>query len=166
MTDRFHIGKIVNTHGLKGEVKIYPYTETPDHFISFSQLYLEGLEDRPFKICTARVHKGMVLVTLDGIHSIESAQALMQKDVFVARSEVPDDGEGHFVVDLLGFKIVNEAGMVLGTLKDVIQNTAQDVYEVERPEGGVFYIPVVDAFVKRIDMEEACIEVSLIEGMM
>lgn len=163
----FNMGKIVNTHGVKGEVKIYPYSDDLDKFEDFEYFYLEGEGKVKFKIESTRVHKNMVLLKFVGYDDINQVLKFMNKNVYIERKDVEDDGEGHYVVDLIGCEIFDEDGEFIGHLKDVLQNTAQDLYEIKKvSDGQVFYLPVVDAFVKSIDIKSKKIVVHLIDGIM
>jgi len=168
MEKTFKMGKIVNTHGVKGELKIYPYTDDPTNLEILKYILIEGQGDTKFKITSFRVHKNMFLVKLKGIDDINVVMKYMQKEVYVYRADVEaiDDEEGHYIVDLIGCEIIDEQNNVLGILNDVLQNTAQDLYEVKQPNGNVFLIPVVDAFVKSIDIEHKKIYVQMIEGLL
>lgn len=164
MIKRFNIGKIVNTHGVKGEVKVYPYTDDVNKFIDFDHLYVE---DQKIQIETVRVHKNMALVKFKGYNDMDQVLPLMNKNVFIDRDEVDDGGEGHYIVDLIGCEIFDEEGLLIGELVDVLQNTSQDLYLIRRADKGAdFYLPVVDEFVKDIDLESRKITVHLIEGLM
>jgi 16S rRNA processing protein RimM len=168
MEATFCMGKIVNTHGIKGEIKIYPYTDDPTRFEHFSYILIEGEADNKFKVSSVRVHKNMVLLKLKGFNDINEVQKLMDKEVYIYRKDIEaldgDEG-GHYVVDLIGCEIIDVDGNAVGILKDVLQHTAQDLYEVTLPSGGVFYIPVVDEFVKNVDIENRKITVKMIEGL-
>jgi len=167
MRKLFTMGKIVNTHGINGEVKIYPYTDDLNKFKNFEYLLIENEMDKKFELMTVRIHKNMVLAKFKNYNDINEVQALMNREIYIYRDEVSDDSDGHYIVDLLGSDIVlQENGEVVGKLKDVLQNTAQDIYEVERGSGDIFYIPVVDEFIKKIDTKNKRITVKLIEGMM
>jgi len=168
MEATFCMGKIVNTHGIKGEIKIYPYTDDPARFEHFSYILIEGEAEKKFKVSSVRVHKNMVLLKLSGFNDINTVQKFMDKAIYLYRNDIEaldGDDEGHYVVDLIGCDIIDAEGTVLGVLKDVLQHTAQDLYEVAMPSGGVFYIPVVDEFVKNIDIEKRQITVKIIEGL-
>lgn len=164
MQDKFNMGKIVNTHGVKGEIKIYPYTDDIQKFVDFSFLYIEEVKTM---IESVRIHKQMVLVKFEGVNSMNDAEALINKNIFMPRECVNDDSEGHYIVDLVGCEIVDESNVAIGKLEDVLQNSAQDLYVIKRYDNGkLFYLPVVDAFVKSIDIEAKRIVVSLIEGLL
>jgi 16S rRNA processing protein RimM len=164
MENLFNIGKIVNTHGIRGEVKIYPYSDELENFKRFKHLIVLG---SPIEIETARVHKGMVLVKFKGYEDANQVTALMNQLVFIERDIVGEPEEGHFIVDLIGSSIIDQNDVLVGHLVDVLQNTTQDLYEIKRVDGkGVFLLPVVDAFVKSIDISKKVIHVFLIEGIM
>ncbi|MBE0450125.1 MAG: 16S rRNA processing protein RimM [Clostridia bacterium] len=164
MKKSFHIGKIVNTHGVKGEVKVYPYTDDVNKFVDFDHLYVE---DQKIQIETVRIHKNMALVKFKGYDNMDLVLPLMNKNVFIDRDLVDDGGDGHYIVDLIGCEIFDESGIMIGVLVDVLQNTSQDLYQIRRSDNGEdFYLPVVDEFVKNIDLNTRRIIVRLIEGLM
>lgn len=164
MKKSFNIGKIVNTHGVKGEVKVYPYTDDVKKFVDFDHLYVE---DQKIQIETVRVHKNMALVKFKGYDNMDQVLPIMNKNVFIDRDEVDDGGDGHYIVDLIGCEIFDENGLLIGELVDVLQNTSQDLYQIRRVDNGAdFYLPVVDEFVRDIDLESRKITVHLIEGLM
>lgn len=160
----FNIGKIVGTHGVRGEVKIYPYTDDLDQFGEYAYLWVEK---EKIEIESTRVHKNMVLIKFKGFKDANAVMPIINKLVYIERDMKNDDGNGHYIVDLIGCRILSEAGEEIGVLKDVLQNTSQDIYLIKRNDGkGDFMLPVVDAFVKKVDIENKCITVSLIEGLL
>lgn len=164
MKKSFNIGKIVNTHGVKGEVKVYPYTDDVKKFVDFDHLFVE---DQKIQIETVRIHKNMALVKFKGYDNMDQVLPLMNKNVFIDRDLVDDGGDGHYIVDLIGCEIFDESGIMIGVLVDVLQNTSQDLYQIRRSDNGEdFYLPVVDEFVKNIDLNTRRIIVHLIEGLM
>lgn len=163
----FNMGKIVNTHGVKGEIKLYPFSDDLDQFEDFEYFYLEGEGKTKFIIQSTRVHKNMVLVKFKGFDDINKVLELVGKNVYIERKDVPDDGEGHYIVDLIGCEIFDDQGEFVGHLEDVLQNSAQDLYVIRKvSDNQTFYLPVVDAFVKSIDIANRKIIVHLIEGIM
>ncbi|MDK2867418.1 MAG: rRNA processing protein RimM [Clostridiales bacterium] len=168
MTETFSMGKIVNTHGVKGEIKIYPYTDDPLKIKALQYILIEGEGDARFTVTAIREHKGMFLLKLQGYDDIDEIMRFLQKEIYVYRKDVEaiDDEDGHYIVDLIGCEIKTTEGNVIGVVNDVLQHTAQDLYEVKGNDGALFYIPVVDAFVKEIDIAAKCIVVQMIEGLM
>lgn len=164
MQNCFNLGKIVNTHGIKGEVKIYPYSDNLEKFKTYTYLIVG---DKRIDVQTVRVHKNMVLVKFEGYEDANAVQPLLNQLVFLERDQVEDEEDGHYIVDLIGCQIVDQMGNEIGVLKDVIQNRSQDLYEIVRRDNGkVFYLPVVDEFVLAIDLVNKVIKVHIIEGIM
>ncbi|MDO4754649.1 MAG: ribosome maturation factor RimM [Bacillota bacterium] len=166
-TDHIVIGKMVSHHGIRGEIKIYPFTDDVTKFLSFRHLYIsEKSGYRKLEIAQCRIHKNMPLVKFHGIDTIEQGLHLIGCEV-AAERDVLDDGEGgHFIVDLIGLRAVGMAGEEYGVILDVIQNSAQDLYEIKHPSGKKFLVPVVDEFVKEINVDEGYVKLSLIEGLL
>ncbi len=163
----FNMGKIVNTHGVRGEVKVYPYSDDLEKFEDFEYFYIEGEGKKKYEIESTRVHKNMVLVKFKGYEDINKVLNFLNKNVYMERKDVEDDSEGHYIVDLIGCEIFDDQGVFVGHLKDVLQTSAQDLYEIKKAsDGKMFYLPVVDAFVKNIDIKNKKITVHLIEGIM
>lgn len=155
-------GEIVNTHGVKGEVKIMPWADSPDFLCRFDTLYIDG---KPVKLLSARVHKTAVLCTLEGVDSVEKAMKLKGKAVSLRRSQIQLPEGYHFLVDLVGLKAVDAAtGGELGTVAEVLTLPAHNVYVV-RGKGKEYMIPAVPAFVVETNEDEGYIKVNIIEGM-
>lgn len=159
-------GKIVNTHGIRGAVKMESWCNTPSDLASLKRIYLrEDGKYREVRVISAAPHKGHTLVTLEGVNTVEQAQALRDRIAYADRDDLPL-GEGeNFIADLIDLPVIDrESGRVIGKLTDVINLGASDLYEVET-ESGKHLIPAVPEFVKEIDLERG-IFVSLIEGML
>lgn len=155
-------GKIVNTHGIRGEVKIQPWCDTPDFLCGFDTLYIDG---RPFSVRSARVHKNCVLASLEGIDDIDGAMQLKNKTVSIARADADLPEGKHFVADLIGLEVRDaETGTALGRLDDILTYPAQDIYVVKGGEHS-YLIPAVDAFIKGHYVDEGYIAVTVLEGM-
>lgn len=154
-------GKIVNTHGLKGEVKIQHWCDSPEFLCGFESLYIN---DTPFKVLSARVHKGMVIVLFEGIDSVGMAMALKNSIVCIDREDARLEEGAYFIADIIGLPVIDEAsGENIGMLSDVLNYPASRILvvagETER------LIPDVPEFVKKVDIEGGQIRVHLIEGM-
>ena len=163
MLERFKLGQIVNAVGLKGESKVYPYTDYKERFEELDQLYIE---DELWDIEKVRYQGNMAILKFKGVDDRNAAEALKGKYLYVDRAHARElEEDEYFVPDLLGMKVCSPEGEAYGTLKDVLQNTAQDVYVVEKPGDGLFMIPAVKQFVKKVDLDQRVITVELIEGM-
>ncbi len=155
-------GKIVNTHGIAGEVKVVHWCDSPEYLLGFDTLYLDGA---PVKVRSARVHKQNVLLHLEGVEDINAAMRLKDKILSIRRDDAPLPEGQHFLADLYGITVQDaQSGEVLGTIQDILTPPAHPIYVVQ---GGVreYMIPAVPAFIKNVDMEAGVMTVSLIEGM-
>jgi len=165
MNEYLESGKIINTHGVRGDIKIYPYTDTPEDFLDFKHIYIKENGDYVKKTVTkVSVFKNTVLMHIKGCDTFEEANSLREKLVYVTRDQF-DLSEGqHFIVDIIGLSIIDvDTGKVYGKVTDVIQGVASDIYEVQTDKG-TFLVPVVDEFIKEIDLNKG-IFIKPIEGL-
>ena len=161
--ERGNNGKIVNAVALRGEVKIYSYSD-PYRFEELERIYVEN---EPKKIEKVRCQGNVVIVKLSGINDRNMAEAIKGKNVYIDESELPELPEDtYYIRDLIGMNVETQEGKHIGILKDVIQNTAQDLYEIETEDKRQILIPGVGEFVVKIDMEERNIVVKVIEGLL
>ena len=158
-------GKIVNTHGVTGAVKIDPWCDSPETLASLKKIYfLNNGKYEKVKILKASVFKRFVLTTLDGVNDIDTAASLKETVIYAARDDLPLEEGDHFIEDLVGLLVMDaESGIKYGTLTGVINTGASDIYEIET-ENGMRMMPAVDEFVKEIDLEKG-IFITPIEGM-
>ncbi len=153
-------GQVVNTHGLRGEVRVVPWTDNPDFLLRLSTLYIDGA---PIQVTSARVHKGSVIVKLEGTDSVESAMLLKGKTVQLSRTDAKLPEGAFFLADIVGLDVVDEEGRRLGTLKEVLSPSHQQVYVVSGQRE--IMIPAVPEFILETNIEVGYIKVRLIEGM-
>ncbi len=162
--EKIKIGKIVSASGLKGEVKVYNYSDSPDSYMRVASMFIE---DTPYKIQNARTHKNTIILKLEGIDDRDAAERQRGRELYITDADLPPLPEGQFYVrDLIGMEVVDDKGDSLGKVTDVLQNTPQDIFEVERENGKKLLIPKVDQFVLDIDGRKRVIRVRLIEGML
>ncbi|MCQ2544990.1 MAG: ribosome maturation factor RimM [Clostridia bacterium] len=162
--EKIKIGKIVNAVGLKGEVKVYNYSDSPEIYYRVKAIYDEN-ELRRVK--AVREQKNMVILSLEGIDNRDDAEKAKGRELYITDKDLPKLPKGQYYIrDLMGMEVVQEDGSHLGVLTDVIQNTPQDVFEVETDEGKKVLIPRVPDFVLQIDEKKRVITVHLIEGML
>ena len=153
-------GKIINTHGVRGEVKIDVWLDSPEYFCTFKTLYIDGEAVKPV---SARPHKGFAIVKLDGTDDINAAMCLKNKTVCISRSDARLPKGGYFLQDSMGAKVVTEDGADVGVLKDILETPASLIYVVSGESEHM--IPAVPEFVLETDAENGLITVRLIEGM-
>ena len=161
--EKIKIGKIVNAVGLKGEVKVYNYSDSEEVYERTPEIYVG---DRLLKVQNVRMQKNMVILKLSGIDDRNAAAAAKGTELFITEADLPELPEGQFYIrDLIGMEVEEQGGSFHGVVTDVLQNTAQDIFEVKRDDGKTVLIPKVDAFVQKIDGKERLITVTLIEGL-
>lgn len=163
MKDRFlEVGEIVNTHGVKGEVKIMPWADSPEFLCQFDTLYLDG---KPVRLRSVRTNKTLVLASLEGVDTVEAAMRLKGKVLSIDRTGVVLPEGRHFLADLMGLTVLDAAtGEELGVIQDILTPPAHEVYVVGG-KGKEYMIPAVDAFLAETNVEEGYVRVNLIEGM-
>ena len=154
-------GRIVNTHGVQGEVKIEVWLDSPKFFKSFKRLYTAGGQE--LKVLSARTHKDFVIAKLEGVEDVNAAMALKNKVVSIRRSDAALPHGAFFLQDILGAKVVDEDGREIGVLEDVMETPASNIYVVKGETEHL--IPAVPEFIKKTDAEAGVITVHLIEGM-
>lgn len=163
MNNNLEIGQIVNTHGLKGEVKVYPWCDDPE---IFHELAFVCIGDKEYDIEKSRLQKNMVILKMDGIDDINDAEMYRNKVLTVPREELGELPEGtYYICDLLGCSVVTIDGMQLGKIDDVIKTGSNDVYSVKNEMGKQVLIPVIDDVVKDVNLEDKLITVQLLKGL-
>lgn len=165
MEKYLEIGKIVNTHGFRGDVKAQSWTDAPEVLAKIKYIYRKTKNEyQKIKVQKGSVHKGMVLLKLEGIDDFDNANALRETVIYADRKDIPKAKDSFFIVDLIGLDVIDvESGRVYGKIKDVMQYGIHDIYTVETEKGEVL-IPAVSEFVKKISLEEG-IFIKAIEGM-
>nr|WP_315024068.1 ribosome maturation factor RimM [uncultured Aminipila sp.] len=162
--EKIKIGQIVNAVALRGEVKVYNYSDYKERYEELDYIYVE---DKKTNIEKVRYMNEMVILKLDGANDRNAAEALKGKSIFIGEDQLrvlPEDT--YYVKDLIGLEIRDQEDNKIGKLKDVIQNSAQDLYEIELESKNTTLIPAVEEFILDINVEEKFIRVKLIEGML
>jgi 16S rRNA processing protein RimM len=160
MKEYVEAGRIVNTHGVAGEVKIEVWLDSPAFFRTFKRLYLRGEEK---KILSSWTHKSFVIARLEGVDDLNAAMALKGQTVEILRADACLKEGEFFVQDILGFTVVDEKGETVGRLVDAEETPASMIYVVRGEREHL--IPAVKEFILGIDAEKEQIRVHLIEGM-
>jgi len=155
-------GKIVNTHGTHGELKVVAWCDSPEFLLDFDTFYIDN---QPVKVAAARVHKQNVLLTLEGVSDINAAMRLRDKVLFINRDDADLPEGRNFLADLFGLEVREaDTGKVLGKVADILTPPAHEVYVV-RGGDREYMIPAVDAFILDTNVQEGYLTVRLIEGM-
>ena len=153
-------GRIVNTHGVNGEVKIEVWLDSPQFLRRCGRVFLNGTER---KILSARAQKSFLIAKLEGVEDLNAAMALKGREIAIAREDAPLPKGGYFIRGILGASVRDEQGNEIGKLTDVLERPASDIYVVQGETEHL--IPAVPAFILHTDPEAGVITVHLIEGM-
>lgn len=165
MKQYLEIGEIVALHGIKGAVKIYPWSDTPQVLTRIKVLYLREDGTGKLELTKTSVQKNMILASIKGYDEPEESRKLVGSTVYANRKDIPLPKGRMFIDDILGFEIIDaDSSKVYGTLQDVTSNGAHDIYHIKCGEKTVLF-PAVDEFIDRIDTETSAIYVKPIGGM-
>jgi len=167
MVEYLKIGQIISTHGIKGEVKIYPLTDDVKRFKKLKQVWMESPDGyRAQKVESVKFVKDFPIIKLENINTMNDAEKLRNKYIYVDREnavKLPKDT--YFIADLIGMQVFTEEEKLLGTLTDVFSTGANDVYEITPPEGKSFLIPAIGDVILDVDIEGRRMKVKLLEGL-
>ena len=167
MEEYFEIGQIVNTSGLKGILKIKPFTDDIKKSSNLKTIYIKtksGLTE--FKIEQVRYVKNMVMLKLAGIDTVEEAEKYRNLYIKILRDQEEELEEGsYYVVDILGCKVNTDANKELGKIVDVFQTGSNDVYVVKDEQGKQILLPAIKQVIKNVDIKNKIITVHLLEGL-
>ena len=167
MKDIFEIGQIVNTRGLRGEVKVNSFSEDAHRFEKVSSIYVKekaGLKE--YKIEKVSYSKNQVILKLEGINKIDQAEMLRNYYVYVKRTDLGDlPKDTYYIADLIGLDVYEENGNLLGKVDDIFSTKSNDVYVVRMENGELKYLPSIPDVLKDIDLTNKKIIVNLIKGL-
>ena len=168
MTKYLEIGQIVNTFGIKGMVKVKPFTDDIKRFDKLKKVYIENKNGRKeYEIEELKYHKEMVLIKFKGIETPEDANLLRESYLTVNRDDEEPLEEGtYYIVDMIGFEVETEEGEKLGNLVDIFNTGSNDIYVVKNELGKQILLPAIKDVIKKIDMEKRKMTVHLIPGLM
>ena len=170
-TELLSVGQITSTHGLKGEVKVYPTTDDPEkRFKQLKEVILKTpKEDIPEVIKSVRFSKNLALLKFEGIDGIDAAERYRGAYVCVPRDRAQKLGpDEYYEADLIDMEVVSDEGEALGVLTKVLHTGANDVYEVEPGSGErkSFLIPAIKECIKRVDTDEGVMTIHVMEGLL
>ena len=158
-------GKIVGTHGIKGEVRIEPWCDSPEFLCAFKKLYLDE-KGQTFIEVKSRPHKNITLAKIKGVDTIEAAEKFRGKVVYINREDITLDEGVNFVQDLIGIEVKDaENGTVYGKITDVLRTGANDVYEITDSNNKKYLVPVIDEVVEEINVDGGYVLIHPMKGI-
>ncbi len=163
----FTVGKIVNTHGIKGEVKVIPITDDPKRFERLKEIYIERKEMQRYKIEGIRYHKKFVLIKFEGIDTLNDAELFKNATLKINQEDsLPLGNDEYYIGDLYDLNVKTQDGRILGKLIDIIYTGSNDVYVIKNEETGKeLLIPAIKQVIKQVDLENKTMSVELLEGL-
>ncbi len=157
-------GKIVSTHGVRGELRVQPWCDSPEYICEFSTLYLQNGE-KSLKVEQARVNKNVVLLKVAGIDTLDAAVTLRGRVLYINREDAPDD-EGTFIQDLIGLTVIDaDSGKTWGKLTDVLSTGANDVYVLNCEDGVERLVPAIPDVIIETDVDGGTMKIRPLKGL-
>lgn len=157
------LGKIVNTHGIRGEIKIQPWCDDPEIFDTLDYIYIGG---ERYEIRRSRFHKNCIIAQVNGVNNINEAELMRNKIVTIEREALGELPEGtYYIADLEGLEVRTADGKILGNIKEVIRTGSNDVYVLDNDEKKPILIPVIEQVVKEVNIDDGYVEVELMKGL-
>lgn len=167
MEKQLQVGVISSTHGVRGEVKVFPTTDDVTRFRQLKKVYLDtGREMLPLEIQNVKFFKQFAILKFKGINNINDIEKYRGKSLMIDREDAVDlDEDEYFIADMIGMKVYTEDGSEFGTLKDVMETGANDVYIIDSLEHGEVLIPAIRECILDVDMDEERMTIHLMEGL-
>lgn len=167
MTKYLEIGQIVNTFGIKGMVKVKPFTDNIERFSNLEKIYIKNKSGQTeYKIQEVKYHKNMVLIKFEGIENPEQADLLRNSYLIVDReTEEPLEAGRYYIVDMIGLDVFTDDNEYLGKLEDIYNTGSNDIYVVKNELRKQVLLPAIEDVIKNIDMDNKKVIVHLIPGL-
>lgn len=167
MQEMLEIGQIINTFGIKGFVKVIPFTDDIKRFDNLEKVYVKTKKEiKEYEIEEVKYHKNMVLIKFKGINKLEEANLLREAYLKVNRKDsIPLEEDAYFIVDLIGLEVYTEEGVLLGRLEDIFNTGSNDIYVVKDELGKQVLLPAIAEVIKEISVENKKIIVHLLKGL-
>ena len=168
MEKYFRVGVITNTHGLKGEVKVFPTTDDAERYETLKEVIINPeKENIKLEIKSVRYFKNLVIVKFKGIDDINYVEKYKGKDLFVSRENaVPLEENEYYIADLIDMDVYDENDVKIGVLYDVMQTGANDVYVINMDDGRELLLPVIEETVLDVNLDEGKIKIHILDGLL
>ncbi len=168
MEDFLKVGVITTTHGVHGEVKVFPTTDDARRFKRLKEVILDtGKERLNLEIEGVKFFKQLVILKFKGLDNINDVEKFRQKELYVSRQNaVRLSKNEYFIADLMGLKVLNEDGEEIGVLEEVLETGANDVYQIQMKDGRELLLPAIKQCVLDVNVEEGFIRVHILDGLL
>ncbi len=159
------LGQIVSTHGIKGEVRFNPWCDTPEFVKKFKTLYFDNKGEKAIKVLSARPHGNVAILLLEGVNSVDEAKSLKNKILYMKRADAQIPEGNWFIQELFDCTVIDAAnGKILGTISDVSETGANDVWHIKTQKGEVL-IPAIKQVVEAVDVENGIVKINPLKGL-
>jgi 16S rRNA processing protein RimM len=167
MEDLLQVGVITSTHGIRGEVKVFPTTDDAARFKKLKNVILDdGRQKIDMEIASVKFFKNMVILKFKGIDNINDVEKYRKARLLVTRENaVPLEENEYYIADLIGLSAVSDEGEELGTITDVLQTGANDVYVITTPEKKEILVPAIRDCILQVDLEKQEMRIHLLPGL-
>ena len=167
MEELLQVGVITSTHGVRGEVKVFPTTDDPNRFKSLKHVLLDtGREKKSLEVQGVKFFKQFVILKFKGIDNINDIEMYKKRELWIPREEAQElEEDEYYIADLIGMDVVLEDGSKFGTLKDVMETGANDVYVVEDDKGEEILLPAIRECILDVDVEKNVMTIHLMKGL-
>ena len=164
--DFLETGEIVGTHGVRGEMRVNPWCDSPAFLKKFKKLYLDENGQKCLDVKSAREHGNVALVTVDGIDTVEKAQAMRGKVIYIKRDDAKIPKGSYFIAELIDCTVydADDESVVYGIITDVSMTGANDVWHIEK-DGKEYLIPAIKDVVISVDVEEGVVKIRPMKGI-
>ena len=168
MEQFLRVGVITTTHGVRGEVKVFPTTDDPMRFKKLKEIWVENPKGRSCrKVESVKFFKQFVILKLEGIDNMDQAMLYKNSDLLVDREHaLPLAENENYIVDLIGLKVVSDEGEDIGVITDVLQTGANDVYEIKQKNGKTVLFPAIRQCILKVDLEKGEVLAHVMEGLL
>ena len=168
MEEILQVGVISSTHGVRGEVKVYPTIDDVRRFKKLKEVILDtGKEQITLEIESVKFFKQMVILKFKGIDNINDVEKYRQKSLYVTRANaVRLSRDEYFIADLMGLKVIDEEEQEIGILREVMETGANDVYVIDMTDGRELLLPAIKQCVLQVDVEAGFVKVHVMDGLL
>ncbi|MBQ8782272.1 MAG: 16S rRNA processing protein RimM [Clostridia bacterium] len=165
--DYLDIGQIVGTHGVRGEMRVNPRCDGPEFIKQFKTLYFDKKGEKAIKVIASRVHGNLALLKLEGVDTVEKATALRNKILYMKRSDAKIPDGSYFIAELIDCRVIDadDESIYYGTLSDVSETGANDVWHIRNSEGKEYLLPAIPPVVIDVNVETGIIKIRPLKGI-